>query len=74
MAAALEGALFDVALRCHIAAGLTAVISGAVAMTAAKRPGRHPRAGTVYAAAIVAVFATATTMALLRLGRDWLFS
>jgi hypothetical protein len=71
MAAAAGEFLFDVTLRCHIAAGLTAVISGAVAMTAPKRPGRHPRAGNTYAAAMAVVFATATTMALLRLGRDW---
>ena len=32
----------------HVAAGLTAVIAGIVAMLSAKRAGRHPRAGTVY--------------------------
>lgn len=43
----------------HITAGLTAVIAGIVAMRAAKRPGRHPRAGLVYLAALAAVAATA---------------
>jgi hypothetical protein len=40
-----EGALFDVALAGHIAAGLTCVITGALAATAPKRPGRHPLSG-----------------------------
>jgi Cu2+-exporting ATPase len=39
------GPVFTVALAGHVAAGLTAIASGALAATAAKRPGRHPRAG-----------------------------
>src|SRR4029450_3204933 len=57
---------FSVALACHITAGLTAVIAGAVAATAPKRPGRHPRFGTVYYWAIVVVVATALVLAGLR--------
>ena len=42
------GPLFAAALVVHIAAGLTAVIAGALAATATKRPGRHPKAGRAY--------------------------
>ena len=34
-----EGTLFDAALAFHIAAGITCVITGALAATAPKRPG-----------------------------------
>ncbi|MPZ62157.1 MAG: DUF2306 domain-containing protein [Propionibacteriales bacterium] len=50
----------------HIAAGLTAVISGAVAMFAPKRRGRHPRAGHVYLLAQVSVAATAVLIVTAR--------
>ena len=53
-----DGAVFTGALACHIAAGLTCVISGALATTAAKRPGRHTIAGTVYFWSLTVVFAS----------------
>src|SRR5213078_4019289 len=62
--------VFLAALAVHIAAGLTAVGSGILATTARKRPGRHPRAGTVYLCAIAAVFLTATVLAALRWRQD----
>src|SRR2546423_6547338 len=62
--------MFTVALAVHIAAGLTCVIAGALAATARKRPGRHPRAGTVYVAGLAVVFASATVLAGLRWTRD----
>src|SRR5690242_17951926 len=55
--------VFIVALGVHIVAGLTCVISGALAATATKRKGRHPRAGVVYYWAITVVAATAGVMA-----------
>lgn len=61
---------FSIALACHIAAGLTAVITGAIAATAPKRPGRHPRTGRVYLWAISVVFTTALVMAALRSPHD----
>lgn len=64
-------ALFLAALVVHVAAGGTGVIAGALAAAAAKRPGRHPRAGAVYLCAVGAVFATATVMAALRWRHDW---
>jgi hypothetical protein len=66
-----EGVVFTGALACHIAAGLTCVVTGALAMTAAKRPGRHTVAGTIYFWSLAVVFASATIMALLRLSEDW---
>jgi hypothetical protein len=66
-----EGALFDVALACHIAAGLTCVITGALAATAPKRPGRHPLSGRIYFWSLAVVFASSTTMAVLRFAQDW---
>jgi hypothetical protein len=66
-----QGGLFDVALACHIAAGLTCVITGVLAATAPKRPGRHPTAGRIFFWSLAVVFASSTTMALLRFAQDW---
>jgi threonine/homoserine/homoserine lactone efflux protein len=52
--------MFLTALAFHIAAGVTCVISGALAATARKRPGRHPKAGRIYLWAMAVVFTTAT--------------
>ena len=65
------GVVFAIALAGHIAAGLTCVVTGALAATAAKRPGRHPRAGTVYYWSLLVVFVSAAVMASLRLAQDW---
>jgi hypothetical protein len=64
------GPVFAVALAGHVAAGLTAVVSGALAATAVKRPGRHPRAGRVYLWALGGVAATATVLAAIRWRQD----
>jgi hypothetical protein len=64
------GPTFAAALLIHILSGLTAVISGALAATAKKRPGRHPRAGRIYLWALGGVFATATIMAIIRWRED----
>jgi hypothetical protein len=65
------GPVFLAFLAVHVLAGLTAVISGALAATAPKRRGRHTRAGTVYYRAITALFATAAAMTAMRPARDW---
>jgi hypothetical protein len=65
------GVVFTGALVCHIAAGLTCVVTGVLATTAAKRPGRHTVAGAVYLWSLAVVFASATVMALLRFAQDW---
>jgi len=64
------GPVFATALAVHIACGLTAVVAGALAATARKRPGRHPRAGRVYLWALGGVFATACVMAAIRWHED----
>jgi hypothetical protein len=64
------GPIFAAALVIHILSGLTAVIAGALAATAGKRAGRHPRAGRVYLWALGGIFATATIMAAIRWHED----
>lgn len=64
------GPLFAIALVGHVAAGVTAVVSGALAAVATKRPGRHPRTGRVYGWALGGVAATATVMAAIRWRED----
>jgi uncharacterized membrane protein len=64
------GPIFAAALVLHILSGLTAVIAGALAATARKQPGRHPRAGRVYLWALGGIFATATIMAAIRRHED----
>jgi lysylphosphatidylglycerol synthetase-like protein (DUF2156 family) len=70
-AVAGTGPVFLAFLAIHVPAGLTAVISGALAATAPKRRGRHTWAGTVYYWAITVIFATAAAMAAIRPARDW---
>ena len=65
------GPVFAAALIVHVIAGMTGVVAGALAASARKRPGRHPRAGTVYLWALAVVFGTATVMASIRWREDW---
>ena len=58
--------LFLAVVGFHLLAGLTAVTAGLVAMFSPKRRGRHSQWGNVYFWGIVGVFATATTLTLLR--------
>ena len=55
----------------HVAAGLIAVITGAIAMLSRKRLGRHPQAGTVYYWALSVVFATMSALAFSRWSDDY---
>jgi uncharacterized membrane protein len=64
------GPIFATALAVHIVSGLTAVTAGALAATARKQAGRHPRAGRVYLWALGGVVATATVMAIIRWRED----
>jgi hypothetical protein len=65
-----EGTVFFIALAVHVTAGATCVIAGALAATARKHPGRHPRSGTIYLWGLGFIFATATAMAAIRLRED----
>lgn len=63
--------VFLALLVVHIAAGLTCVVAGAVAMLSTKGPGRHPTFGTVYYWALLVVFLFSSAMSLLRWSRDY---
>lgn len=58
-------------LAVHVIAGLTAVITGAVAALARKGSRRHVRAGRGYYRAISVVFATAAVLAAMRWRQDY---
>jgi hypothetical protein len=61
---------FAMFLLLHVPAGLTSVMTGAVAAVSKKRRGRHPRFGTIYYWALAVVFVSATGMAVLRWTED----
>ena len=65
-----DAPLFLMALGAHVAAGMTAVLSGAIAALAPKTAGLHPRAGLVYWASIVWVFISAIIMGVVRWPAD----
>ena len=58
-------------LAVHVLAGLTAVVTGAVAALVRKGSPRHIRAGRWYYRAITVVFITATVLAALRWRQDY---
>jgi hypothetical protein len=58
-------------LAVHVLAGLTAVITGAIAALARKGSPRHIQAGRGYYRAITVVFATATALAAMRWRQDY---
>jgi hypothetical protein len=64
------GPVFAVALGVHVLGGVWSVVTGALAATARKRPGRHPRAGQLYVWGIAVMFVTATVMATIRWRQD----
>jgi hypothetical protein len=63
--------LFLAFLAVHVLAGLTAVITGAVAALVRKGSPRHVRAGRWYYRAITVLFATATVLAAMRWRQDY---
>src|SRR5215831_1545610 len=65
-----DAPLFLAFVAVHVAAGLIAVITGAIAMLSRKRPGRHPQAGTVYYWALAVVFVTMSALAFSRWSDD----
>jgi hypothetical protein len=58
-------------LAIHVIAGLTAVITGAIAALTRKGSPRHVTAGRWYYRAITVVFATATALAAMRWRQDY---
>ncbi len=63
--------LFLAFLAVHVLAGLTAVITGAIAALVRKGSPRHIRAGRSYYRAITVLFATATVLAVMRGRHDY---
>ena len=57
---------FGLVLVVHIPAGLTCVVTGAIALLSRKQRGRHPSFGEVYFWALAVVFVTATGLAAMR--------
>ena len=58
-------------LAVHVMAGLTAVVTGAVAAVARKGSRRHIRAGRWFYGAITVIFATATALSVMRWRQDY---
>jgi len=63
--------LFLAVLAVHVLAGMTALISGAVAALSVKGGRSHIRAGRGYYRAITITFATATVLAAMRWRQDY---
>lgn len=61
---------FSLLLVFHVFAGLTCVVTGAVAIISPKRRGRHPWFGDVYYWSLSVVFASATGLAGIRWSHD----
>ena len=70
VAIASTSPLFLAGVAVHVAAGLTCVVAGAIAMLSKKAAGRHPTAGSVYYWALAVVFATAAGLAIARWTED----
>ena len=57
-------------LAVHVTAALVCVVTGALAALSPKQPGRHPRAGSIYVAALFAVTASMAVLAAMRWRED----
>ena len=66
-----DAPLFLAVLVIHVAAGISCVITGAVAMLSPKRAGRHPRLGTLYYCGLIVVFSTMGVLSVMRWVQDY---
>jgi hypothetical protein len=66
-----DAPLFLTFVALHVAAGLTCVLAGVLAMLSRKQPGRHPLAGSVYYWALACVFVTMTVLSISRWLEDY---
>jgi hypothetical protein len=66
-----DSPVFLAALGVHVLFGLSCVGAGVVAMLSRKRPGRHPRFGTIYYYCLSAVFASATILSVMRWAENY---
>ena len=58
-------------LAVHVPAGMLCAIVGLIAMLSTKRPGPHPKAGSVYYWSLLVVFITSTVLSVLRWDEDY---
>jgi len=63
--------IFRAAVGVHVLLGLACTFAGATAMLNQKRPGRHPRYGTIYFWCLAGVFLTSTSLAAVRWAEDY---
>jgi uncharacterized membrane protein len=63
--------VFLTVARIHVLLGIACVITGLIAMLSEKRPGRHPKFGSIYFWFLSAVFATATFLSVMRWAEDY---
>ena len=63
--------LFLATIGVHVLLGLTCTITGLIAMLSAKRPGRHPRFGSIYYWCLAGVFVTVSALAAVRWREDY---
>ena len=66
-----ESGVLLAVLAVHVAAGVGAVVSGAVAMLSPKRPGRHPTFGLLYYRCLLVVTATMAVLSVVRWREDY---
>ena len=66
-----DNPVFLILLSIHLLAALTCVISGIMAMLAHKRPGLHPRTGTVYYWSLWIVVGTVVIISVPRWKEDY---
>jgi hypothetical protein len=63
--------IFLAVVGVHVLLGLACTFAGAFAMLSRKRPGRHPRYGTIYFWCLAGVFLTSTSLAAVRWAEDY---
>jgi hypothetical protein len=66
-----DSPVFLAVLGVHVLFGLSCVAAGVGAMLSRKRPGRHPRFGTIYYYCLSVVFASATLLSAMRWAEDY---
>ncbi len=63
--------LFLALVGMHVLLGLACTITGLIAMLSPKRPGRHPRFGSIYFWCLAGVFVTMSALAAVRWSEDY---
>jgi hypothetical protein len=66
-----DPAFLAVAIGIHIPLGIACVVVGAGAMLSEKRRGRHSRFGTIYFWCLLALFASATFLSIMRWSENY---